>query len=280
MTDETSYPLPPEASIPHVVTYDDSDYCTTCHVHIRNPIHIRPGFSLNAKHLARQRAWSEKTFGPGSRVEGVCDHISKELEEIKDAYYKGESTLPEWVDVIILALDGAWRDGHESQAILNAIAAKQYINEQREWPDWRDAEEGKAIEHVRELPAEELSHPHVEKRRVRVTDDPLDPALRRGIDDEPVEQRPVYLVLSEAERVAGFVEPVRRTYEHSRDLGGCGAHTTMGVAIAETYARSPSFYGGTYCVGCRMHRPVGMNGEFRWVEDGKVIPQKVGTHNE
>ena len=32
-------------------------------------------------HLARQRAFSEKTFGPGARTKGVIDHIRKELGE-------------------------------------------------------------------------------------------------------------------------------------------------------------------------------------------------------
>jgi hypothetical protein len=45
---------------------------------------------------------------------------------------------------------------------------------------------------------------------------------------------------------------------------GCGAVTTMAQEIAETYARSPGFYGATYCVGCRMHLPVGRDGEFTW----------------
>ena len=31
----------------------------------------------------------------------------------------------------------------------------------------------------------------------------------------------------------------------------------MGDALSETYARNPKFYGATYCVFCRMHRPVG-----------------------
>lgn len=44
------------------------------------------------------------------------------------------------------------------------------------------------------------------------------------------------------------------------------------MAISETYARDPSFYGATYCVGCKGHFPVGENGEFHW-EDG----QKVGS---
>ena len=46
---------------------------------------------------------------------------------------------------------------------------------------------------------------------------------------------------------------------------GCNAVTQMSRDIAETYAREPRFYGATYCVGCRMHRPVGERGEFTWV---------------
>jgi len=53
---------------------------------------------------------------------------------------------------------------------------------------------------------------------------------------------------------------------------GCGVVTTMSRAIAETYSRDPSFYGSTFCVGCRRHFPVGENGEFVW-DDGT----KVGT---
>lgn len=37
---------------------------------------------------------------------------------------------------------------------------------------------------------------------------------------------------------------------------GCGTDTTMGRSIAETYARDPSFYGGTFCVKCRKHFPL------------------------
>lgn len=45
---------------------------------------------------------------------------------------------------------------------------------------------------------------------------------------------------------------------------GCGAVTTMGRKIAETYARNPAFYGGTYCATCHTHLPVGADGEFVW----------------
>jgi hypothetical protein len=54
---------------------------------------------------------------------------------------------------------------------------------------------------------------------------------------------------------------------------GCGTLTTMGRALAETYARNPGFYGSTYCCGCHMHRPVGADGEFVW--DG--TDERVGT---
>lgn len=50
--------------------------------------------------------------------------------------------------------------------------------------------------------------------------------------------------------------------------GGCGAVTHMGLALCETYARNPLFYGATYCVGCQMHKPVG---EFAWEEDGAIV---------
>ena len=52
------------------------------------------------------------------------------------------------------------------------------------------------------------------------------------------------------------------------DAKGCGGLTTMGDALAETYAANPSFYGSTYCCSCRMHKPVA---EFTWDADGTVV---------
>lgn len=95
--------------------------------------------------------------------------------------------------------------------------------------------------------------------------DPDDPRLTHGADDEPTPQAEAYLVLSEAERAKGFVRPVRRSYLHTGATPPCGALTTMSQALAETYARQPGFYGATYCVACRMHRPVS---EFVWDGDG------------
>jgi hypothetical protein len=101
---------------------------------------------------------------------------------------------------------------------------------------------------------------------VSTTDDRNDPGLR---DIGPDGMQATYLVLSEAERAKGFVRPLRRSYRHLR----CGTVTTMGLSIAETYARNPVFYGGTYCAGCQDHYPVGENGQFVW--DG--TDEKVGT---
>lgn len=102
------------------------------------------GFDLVA-HLHRQRAFSARTFGPGRRTEGVSDHIRKELGEIA----KDPADLFEWIDVIMLGCDGAWRAGHEPEAIAAALGAKLAKNEARTWPDWRTADPNKAIEHDR-----------------------------------------------------------------------------------------------------------------------------------
>lgn len=90
-------------------------------------------------------------------------------------------------------------------------------------------------------------------------------------------QQKGYVVLSEEERAKGFVRPVRCGYKHVGALtqlvndagenthqvrvGGCGTVTTMAVSIAETYARDPKFYSGTFCCGCGKHLPLN---EFVW----------------
>lgn len=103
-----------------------------------------------------------------------------------------------------------------------------------------------------------------------LTDDSSDPRLTRGVDEQPVPQADAYLVLSDEEKVKGYLRPVRVSYVHEV----CRSVTTMSQSIAETYARNPGFYGATYCVKCQMHRPVGPEGEFYW-DDGHG--SKVGT---
>lgn len=91
-------------------------------------------------------------------------------------------------------------------------------------------------------------------------------------------QQKDYVVLSKDERDKGFVRPVRTKYIHvgvdgkEGDLKGrgCGVETRMGQALAETYARDPKFYSGTFCAGskCRTHFPLK---EFIWSDTDEVV---------
>ena len=119
-------------------------------------------------HLIRQMVFSKATFGPGTRTSGVTDHIKKEIAEV----INGNGDPHEWVDIVILALDGLtrelWANGIRIQPGLGQlngdylatasdvsamacklIEAKQSRNEVRMWPDWRTADPDKAIEHTR-----------------------------------------------------------------------------------------------------------------------------------
>lgn len=111
-----------------------------------------------AQHLLRQMAFSHAAFGPGARTDGVIDHIRKELDEIRES----GGSASEWVDVVILALDGLTRQlkfassngliapsDTVAAVACHLILSKQERNEARTWPDWRTAAPDKAIEHVR-----------------------------------------------------------------------------------------------------------------------------------
>lgn len=109
-----------------------------------------------------------------------------------------------------------------------------------------------------------------EARRTLTDGTQIYPEHRNIIKEGPrAGQQQGYVVLSEDERAKGFQRPVRRSYVHLK----CGTVTTMGQSLAETYARDPKFYSGTFCCACRAHFPVGENGEFVW--DG--TDEKVGT---
>lgn len=102
---------------------------------------------MNLKnHLAKQIEWSRTTFGPNKRLNGLLDHIRKELKEIEE----NPSDVNEWIDLVILAFDGAWRNtGLDANQIVEALRAKQLKNTKRDWPDWRTKSEDEAIEHIR-----------------------------------------------------------------------------------------------------------------------------------
>lgn len=97
-------------------------------------------------YLRNQRAWSLRTFGPGNRTATILAHLRKELAEIEAQ----PDDLSEWIDVIILAFEGAMRRGHDPLSIVGALTLKQSQNFARQWPDWRTIPDGQPIEHIRD----------------------------------------------------------------------------------------------------------------------------------
>jgi hypothetical protein len=166
--------------------------------------------ALDADHFARQIAFSERTFGPGPRTAPILDHIRKELDEVAE----NPADLGEWVDVMILAADGAWRAGHQPQAIIDAVIGKQARNEARTWPDWRTAEPGKAIEHDRADEAAPAAVPAVLdeaaiERAARVA------AKQRGVDGKTYDSLPDFTKAAGIERAREVV----RAYLGDTDTG-------------------------------------------------------------
>ena len=86
--------------------------------------------------------WSQATFGTGCDDNGIIDHIEKELVEIT----RSPGDLEEWIDVIILAIDGASRNGFSPAEIGVCLEMKRIKNANREW---NPVVPGRATEHVR-----------------------------------------------------------------------------------------------------------------------------------
>lgn len=108
-------------------------------------------YRVNLAHLVkRQIEFSSLAFGPGARLLGIIDHIRRELIEVEQS--GGE--LEEWVDIVLLGLDGAWRSGHSANQVAAAIQQKLEKNMKRKWPDWKEANTDQAIEHVKEAPSD------------------------------------------------------------------------------------------------------------------------------
>ena len=97
-----------------------------------------------ATYVAVQRAWAFRTFGSGRRTAGLIKHIQKELVEIEES----PSSLEEWIDVMILALDGACRLGASPEDIEDMLVYKQEKNLRRRWPVM--SAQDTPIEHLRE----------------------------------------------------------------------------------------------------------------------------------
>jgi len=117
-------------------------------------------------YVSRQRKWSKQTFGTEQRTEGIMKHIEKEVNEVRECLKSIDQEndklvidlnkvkelhiecLYECIDIIILAIDAAWRMGFSSFEIEQALADKQIKNYRRKWP--KDSDPNKPTEHIKE----------------------------------------------------------------------------------------------------------------------------------
>jgi hypothetical protein len=111
--------------------------------------------------------------------------------------------------------------------------------------------------------AAEAVIPPVDRTARCLTDGSPEDDEYREIDPATGQQRD-HVVLTPEERAKGFVRPVRSSYVHI----ACDGATTMGLSIAETYARDPKFYSKTFCVHCKGYFPVD---EFRWTGTSRLV---------
>lgn len=66
------------------------------------------------KLLIDQREFSVSTFGPAPRLEGVHDHLAKEIEEVK----REPDDITEWADCLLLSFDGTMRAGADIDELV------------------------------------------------------------------------------------------------------------------------------------------------------------------
>lgn len=104
-------------------------------------------YSWFRDYVNRHFSWSFRTFGPAANTESICSHIEHELEEIR----KSPKDLEEWIDIIILGLDGALRCQGIGKVVADdirdALELKLNKNKSRTWIIPEDPT--KPIEHDR-----------------------------------------------------------------------------------------------------------------------------------
>ena len=117
---------------------------------------------------------------------------------------------------------------------------------------------GQIVEEVREEPF--IPEGIFGESRVMITTDPTHPGLRELQSNK---QQVAYLVLPDEEIQLGLIRPLRLSYQHVV----CDTVTQMGLTIAQTFARQPSFYSSTFCAACKGHFPLTI------YDDSGTIPQ-------
>lgn len=135
------------------------------------------------------------------------------------------------------------------------------LGPKRETPEETAARAKRLVERIEE--STQKSVPPVNRAALCTTSGEA-PDKVRAEQTEETGQHKAYIVLCEDERKKGFVRPVKNSYKHV----ACGTVTSMGRALAETYARDPTFYTSTFCAGCNRHLPVA---EFVWTVDNTRV---------
>jgi len=119
--------------------------------------------------------WSQKTFGEGAFSTRPVNHIRKELDEL----FAKPTDLEEWIDVIILALDGAWRAGYNAADIVKMLMAKLKKNQSRTFIIPKNPDQ--PAEHDR---SQEEGHP-MKKHAVTIADSEREIYdLREGLSNQ------------------------------------------------------------------------------------------------
>lgn len=116
-----------KAGAVHVPYLDDEDLSA---LNTAAQILLTPEGGGMRTYLTAQMDWSRRAFGDRSSAIGLTKHIEKECAEVR----ANPRDLTEWVDIIILALDGYWRHGGTPDTIVPDLTAKQAKNFAREWP--------------------------------------------------------------------------------------------------------------------------------------------------
>ncbi len=107
------------------------------------PTDRRNPFWNISRYVEDQRVWSDSIFGTGRRTLGVTNHIRKELAEIE----ADPDDVREWIDVIILAINGYTRHGGKPEELAEMLEAKQRVNFERAWPAMQP--EDQPMEHLK-----------------------------------------------------------------------------------------------------------------------------------
>lgn len=93
-----------------------------------------------------QARWSQKTFGSDDERGplGAIRHLRKEVDEIE----ANPDDPEEYADALLLLMDAGRRAGFSFATIVYEAAAKQTVNERRQWPAITSDNAEQPVEHI------------------------------------------------------------------------------------------------------------------------------------